>query len=195
MLSGSQKIHRQGQKDVTNRIVPTNIQKLLIVFYSLLKMTTGCQALASEPEQTNNPIKSIFTDKSNYMQCFSIPSGHRFAFKIHQPLEHLNLTISNKSMASIIEEHFHYADQYATMLEKKIEWMEFANKIRIQLYLVKNIQQNSGRILTAIALLAVIGKIIRYKTLVLILFGMYLIQPTQANKLTTLQGLHNPSIY
>jgi hypothetical protein len=81
------------------------------------------------------------------------------------------------------------------MLEKKIEQMEFANKIQIQLYLVKNIQQNSGQILTAIAQLAVIGKLIGYKTLVLILFCMYLIQPTQAKKLTTLQGLHNTLLY
>jgi hypothetical protein len=189
MLSGrsfSQKIRRQGQKDVTSRIIPTNIQKLLIVFYRLLKMTTGCHALALEPEQTNHPIKSIFTDKSNYMQCFNIPSGHQFAFKIHQTLKQLNMAISNKFMASIIEEHFHYADQYATMLEKKI---------RIQLYLVQNIQQNSGRILSALAILAVIGKIIGFKTLVLILFGMYLIQLTQAKKPTTLQGLHNTLLY
>jgi len=112
--------------------------------------------------------------------------GHQFAFKIHQTLKQLNMAISNKFMASIIEEHFHYADQYATMLEKKI---------RIQLYLVQNIQQNSGRILSALAILAVIGKIIGFKTLVLILFGMYLIQLTQAKKPTTLQGLHNTLLY
>jgi hypothetical protein len=81
------------------------------------------------------------------------------------------------------------------MLEKKIERMEFANKIRIQLYLVKNIKQNSGQILTAIALLAVIGQIIGYRTLVLILFTVYVIQPTQAKKPTTLQGLHNTLLY
>jgi hypothetical protein len=73
--------------------------------------------------------------------------------------------------------------------------MDFANKIRIQLYLVKNIKQNTGRILTAIALLAIIGKIIGYRTMVLILFGMYLIQPVQARKPTTLQGLHNTLLY
>ncbi len=78
------------------------------------------------------------------------------------------------------------------MLENKIDWMEFANKIRIQLNLVKNIKQNTGRILIAITLIAVVGKIIGYRTMVLILFGMYIIQPVQARKPTTLQGLHSP---
>jgi hypothetical protein len=98
-------------------------------------------------------------------------------------------------MASIIEEHFHYMDQHATMLEKKIEKMEFANTKRIQLYLVKNQNQNCGRILTALALLAIIAKLIGYKTLMLILFAIHLIQPAQAKKPTTLQGLHNTLLY
>jgi len=119
--SVGKKICGQGQKNVTSRIVPTNIQKLLIVLYSLLKMTTECHALVSEPESTNITIRSIFTDKSNYTQCFNIPSGHQFAFKIHQPLPQINLRISNKFMASKIEEHFHYMDLYSTMLNQKIE--------------------------------------------------------------------------
>jgi hypothetical protein len=81
------------------------------------------------------------------------------------------------------------------MLKKKIDWMEVADKIRIQLYLVKHIKQNTGWILIAIALLAVVGKIIGYRAVVLILFGVYLIQPVQARKPTTLQGLHNTLLY
>jgi hypothetical protein len=95
-------------------------------------------------------------------------------------------------MAPVLEKHLHYVDLYAVMLENKIDWMEFANKIRIQLNLVKNIKQNTGRILIAITLIAVVGKIIGYRTMVLILFGMYIIQPVQARKPTTLQGLHSP---
>jgi hypothetical protein len=173
--------------------IPTDFQKILILFYSH-KMTTGCHTLASEPENTNTTIKSIFTNNSNYTQCFNIPSGHRFAFKIHQPLKQLNLTISNKFMASIIEEHFYYADQYATIIEKKIEKMEFSNMKWIQLYLVKNLKQNCGRILTALVLLAIIRKLIGYKNLIA-LFAIHLIQPAQAKKPTTLQGLHNTLLY
>jgi hypothetical protein len=158
-------------------------------------MTTECYTLDSEPAHTNRTIKSIFTEKSNYTQCFNIPSRHRFAFKIHQPIPHLNLRITNKFMASILEEHFHYMDLYANFLNQKIERMEFANTKRIQMYLAKNIKENCGRILTALALLAVIGKIIGFKTLVLILFALKLMQPAQARKPTTLQGLHSALAY
>jgi len=77
-----QKISRQGQKDVTSRIVPTNLQKFLIIFYSLLKMTQGYYPQASEPEPTRTPIKSIFNNRSNYTQCFNILPSHQFALVI-----------------------------------------------------------------------------------------------------------------
>jgi hypothetical protein len=140
----SEKIRGKSQKNVLSRTFPTNIQKLLIIFYGLLKMTTECYALDSEPEPTNRPIKTIFTEKSNYTQCFNIPSGHRFAFKIHQSLPHINLRITNKLMALIIEEHFHYMDLYANFLNQKIEQMEFANTKQIQMYLAKSIKENCG---------------------------------------------------
>jgi len=191
----SKKIGGQSQKNVTGRTFPANFTKLVLIIYGLLKMTTKCCALDSEPEHTNKEIRSIFTDKSNYTQCFNIPSGHRFAFKIHQPLRQINLRFTNKFMASIIEEHFHYMDLYANYLNQKIERMEFANTKRIQIYLVKSLKENCGRILTALAPLAIIGKIIGYKSLILILFAMNLIQPAHAKKPTTLQGLHNTLLY
>jgi hypothetical protein len=104
-------------------------------------------------------------------------------------------TVSNKFVAAVFEKHLHYVDQYADMLEKKIEHMEFTNKIRIQLYLVKTIKGDIGRILIALALLAIAGKIFGYKTVVLVLFGIYIMQPVQAKKPTTLQGLHNTLLY
>jgi hypothetical protein len=125
----SQKIGRQGQKDVTGGIVPTDFQKFLIVFYSLLKMTTGCYSLALDPEPTKTPIKSIFSNTSNYTQCFNILPSHQFALMIRKPLKQLNLTILNKFMAAVLKEHLHHVDLYADMLEKKIDQMEFANKI------------------------------------------------------------------
>jgi len=62
---------------------------------------------------------------------------------------------------------------------------------RIQMHLAKSIKENSGRILTALAILGVTGKIIGYKMLVLILFAINLVQPTQAKKPTTIQSFHN----
>jgi len=73
--------------------------------------------------------------------------------------------------------------------------MEFANTKRIQIYLVKSLKENCGRILAALALLAVIGQLIGYKTLILVLFAINLIQPAQAKNPTTLQGLHNTLLY
>jgi hypothetical protein len=73
--------------------------------------------------------------------------------------------------------------------------MEFANTKRIQMHLAKSIKENCGRILTFIAILGVIGKVIGYKTLVLILFAINLVQPTQAKKPTTIQSLHNTLLY
>ncbi len=63
------------------------------------------------------------------------------------------------------------------------------------MHLAKSIKENCGRILMALAILAVIGKVIGYKTLVLILFAINLIQPTQAKKPTTIQSLHNTLLY
>jgi hypothetical protein len=63
------------------------------------------------------------------------------------------------------------------------------------MHLAKSIKENCGRILTALAILGVIGKVIGYKTLVLILFAINLIQPTQAKKPTTIQSLHNTLLY
>jgi hypothetical protein len=59
------------------------------------------------------------------------------------------------------------------------------------MYLAKSLKEICRRILTALAILAVIGKVIGYKTLVLILFAINLIQPTHAKNPTTIQSLHN----
>ncbi len=95
----------------------------------------------------------------------------------------------------MFEKHLHNLDQYADMLEIKIEHMEFTNKIRIQLYLVKTIKGDIGRILIALAILAMFFKIFGYKVTILVLFGMYIAQPVQAATSTTLQGLHNTLLY
>jgi hypothetical protein len=97
-------------------------------------MTTECYALDSEPDSTNRTIKTIFTEQSNYTQCFNIPSGHHFPLKIQQPLPHLNIRFTNKFMASILEEHFHYRDLYINFLNERLE---FANTKRIPIYLQK----------------------------------------------------------
>jgi hypothetical protein len=189
------KIRGQGQKNVFSRTFPANLTKLFVIFYGLIKMTTGCHPLESEPEENKEIIRTIYPPDSNYTQCFNIPSGHRFAFKIQAEIPHLNMIMNTKLVASVLEEHYHYMHLYEDFLTEKIRRMEFANTKRIQMHLAKSIKENCGRILTALAILGVIGKVIGYKTLVLILFVINLVQPTQAKKPTTIQSLHNTLLY
>jgi len=158
------KIGGQGQKNVNSRTIPTNFTKLLVIFYGLIKMTTGCHSLELEPENTKEIIRTIYPPGSNHRQCFNIPSGHRFAFKIHTELPHLNMVMNTKLVASVLEEHYHYMHLYEEFLTEKIRRMEFANTKQIQMHLAKSIKENCGRILTFIAILGVIGKVIGYKS-------------------------------
>jgi hypothetical protein len=187
----SQKIGGQGQKNVVGRTFPTNFTKLLVIFYGLIKITTGCHSLESEPENSKKEIRTIYPPGSNHTQCYNMPSGHRFAFKISTELPHLNMVMNTTVVASVLEEHYHYMYLYEEFLTEKILRMEFANTKRIQMYLAKSIKDNCTRILTFIAILGIIGKVIGYKTLVLIIFAINLIQTTEAKKPTTIQSLHN----
>ncbi len=158
-------------------------------------MTAGCHSLELEPENNKKEIRTIYPPGSNHTQCYNMPSGHRFAFKISTELPHLNMVMNTKVVASVLEEHYHYMYLYEEFLTEKIRRMEFANTKRIQMHLAKSIKDNCRRILTFIAILGVIGKVIGYKTLVLIIFAINLVQPTQAKKPTTIQSLHNTLLY
>ena len=137
-------------------------------------MTMGYHPLESEPEENKEVLWTIYLPNSNYTQCFNIPSGHRFAFKIQAEIPHLNMVMDTKLVASVLEEHYHYMYLYEEFLTEKIWRMEFANTKRIQMHLAKSIKDNCRRILTFIAILGVIGKVIGYKTLVLIIFAINL---------------------
>jgi hypothetical protein len=102
------KVSGQGQKDVISRIIPANLTKFLIVIYSLIKMTSGCYPLESEPEKKIKEIRTIYPPGSNHTQCYDMPSGHRFAFKISTELPKLNMVMNTKVVASVLEEHYHY---------------------------------------------------------------------------------------
>jgi hypothetical protein len=121
------KISGQGQKNVISRTVPTNLTKLFVIFYGLIKMTTGCHSLESETENNKEIIQTIYPPESNYTQCFNIPSGHQFAFKIQAEIPHLKMVMDTKLVASVLEEHYHYMHLYEDFLTEKIWRMEFAN--------------------------------------------------------------------
>jgi hypothetical protein len=121
------KISGQGQKDVISQIIPTNFMQFLVILYSLIKMTSGCHPLESE-------IRTIYPPGSNHTQCYNMPSGQRFAFKISTELPKLNMVMNTKVVASVLEEHYHYMYLYEEFLIKKIRRMEFANTKWIQIY-------------------------------------------------------------
>jgi hypothetical protein len=157
-------------------------------------MTAGCHPLESEPEIKTKEIRTIYPPGSSHTQCYNMPSGHRFAFKISTELPKLNMVMNNKVVASVLEEHYHYMYLYEEFIVEKIRRMEFANTRWIQIHLATSIKDNCKRILTLLTILMMIGKVIGYKTLVLIIFAINLIQPTQA-KPTTIQSLHNTLLY
>jgi hypothetical protein len=158
-------------------------------------MTSGCHPLESEPENKIKEIRTIYPPGSNHTQCYNMPSGHRFAFKISTELPKLNMLMNTKVVASVLQEHYYYMYLYEEFLVEKIRRMEFTNTKQIQMHLAKSIKHNCRRIWTFLAILMVIGKVIGYKTLVLIIFAINLIQPTQAKKPTTIQSLHNTLLY
>jgi hypothetical protein len=116
----SKKIGGQGQKNVIGRTFPTNFKKLLVIFYGLIKMTASCHPLESEPENNKKEIRTIYPPGSNHTQCYNMPSGHRFAFKISTELPHLNMIMNTTVVASVLEEHYHYMYLYEEFLTEKI---------------------------------------------------------------------------
>jgi hypothetical protein len=189
------KIRGQGPKDVISQIIPTNFTKFIVILYGLIKITSGCHSLESEPENKIKEIRTVYPPGSNHTQCYNMPSGHRFALKISTELPKLNMVMNTKMVASMLEEHFHYMYLYEEFIVEKIWQMDFAYNKRTQIYLVSIIKDNHRRILTYLTILMIIGKIIGYKTLVLIIFAINLIQPTEAKKPTTIQNLHNTLLY
>jgi len=111
-------------------------------------MTAGCHPLESVPESKIKEIRTIYPPGSNHTQCYNMPSGHRFAFKISAELPKLNMVMNNKVVASVLEEHYHYMYLYEEFLVEKIRRMEFANTKRMQIHLATSIKNNCKRILT-----------------------------------------------
>lgn len=73
--------------------------------------------------------------------------------------------------------------------------MEFGNKIWICLFVTKAIKDDAGRLLIAFLTLATLCKLFGFKITILLLFGVYIVQPIQAVPPTTLQRLRNNLLY
>jgi len=194
----SQKIGRQGQKNVIGGTIPSYFTKLFIILYGLVKMTSGCYTPESVPEKKIIEIRTVYPPGSNHTQCYNMPSGHKFAFKISTYLPQLKVNVNDTVLASVLEEYYHYAYLFEEELEEEVRKMEFAFTKRTQILLATIIKENNRKVLWTLfpylVLLALAANIFGYKAVLLIIFATNLIQTTQA-KPTTIQNLYKTLAY
>jgi hypothetical protein len=194
----SQKIGRQGQKNVIGGTIPSYFTKLFIILYGLVKMTSGCYTPESVPEKKIIEIRTVYPPGSNHTQCYNMPSGHKFAFKISTYLPQLKINVNDTVLASVLEEYYHYAYLFEEELEEEVRKMEFAFTKRTQILLATIIKENNRKVLWTffpyLVLLALAANIFGYKAVLLIIFATNLIQTTQA-KPTTIQNLYKTLAY
>jgi len=161
-------------------------------------MTSGCYTLESVPEKKIIEIRTVYPQESNHTQCYNMPSGHKFAFKISTYLPQLNINLNDTVLASVLEEYSHYAYLFQEELEEEIRKMEFAFNKRTQILLATIIKENNRKLLWTLfpylVLLTLVAKICGYKAVLLIIFATNLIQTTQA-KPTTIQNLYKTLAY
>jgi hypothetical protein len=141
----SQKIHGQSQKNVSGRVVPSHITKLFVIFYGLIKMTSSCRTLESVPEKKIIEINTVYPPSSNHTQCYNMPSGHKFAFKISTEIPQLNMTMNNTMVASVLKEYYHYAYLFCDELEEEVRKMDFTFKQRTQILLATIVKENNKK--------------------------------------------------
>jgi hypothetical protein len=139
----SKKVRGQGQKDVFNRTVPSHITKLVIIFYGLVKMTSGCRTLESVPEKKVIEIRTVYPPELNHTQCNNMPSGHKFALRISAEIPQLNLSLNHTVVASVLEEYYHYVYLYQDVLKEEIKRRDFAFNKRTQIQLASIIKDNN----------------------------------------------------
>jgi hypothetical protein len=192
-------IRGQGQENVFGGTVPSYLTKLFIILYGLVKMTLGCYTLESVPEKKIIEIRTVYPPEFKQPQCYNMPSGHKFAFKISAYLPQLNMNLNDTVLASVLEEYYHYAYLFQEEWEEEVRKMDFAFNKRTQILLATIIKENNRKLLWTLfpylVLLTLAAKIFGYKMVILIIFATNLIQQTQAEKPTTLQSLHNTLLY
>jgi hypothetical protein len=194
----SSKIGGQSQKNVFSRTVPTHFAKLLLILYGLVKITSGCYTLESVPEKQTVEIRTVYAPEFNQTQCYNMPSGHQFAFRISAFPPRINMNLTDTVLLSVLEKYHHYAYLFHKELEEEVRRKNFTFNKRTQILLATVIKENNRKLLRAlfpyIVLLALAGKLFGYKTVLLIIFATNLIQQTEA-KPTTIQNLYRTLAY
>ena len=196
----SSKIGGQGQKNVSSGTVPPHFTKLFLIFYGLIKITSGCHTLESVPEKKIVEIQTVYAPDFNQTQCYNMPSGHQFALKISAFPPRINMNLNDTVLLSVLEEYHHYAYLFHKELQEEVKRKNFILNKRTQILLATIIKENNRKLLLTLfpylVLLTLAGKLFGYKTVLLIIFATNLIQQTQAETTpTTLQSLHNTLLY
>ena len=196
----SSEIGGQGQKNVSSGTVSPHFTKLFLIFYGLLKITSGCHTLESVPEKKIVEIQTVYAPDFNQTQCYNMPSGHQFALKISAFPPRINMNLNDTVLLSVLEEYHHYAYLFHKELQEEVKRKNFILNKRTQILLATIIKENNRKLLLTLfpylVLLTLAGKLFGYKTVLLIIFATNLIQQTQAETTpTTLQSLHNTLLY
>jgi hypothetical protein len=196
----SSKIGGQGQKNVSSGTVSPHFTKLFLIFYGLIKITSGCHTLESVPEKKIVEIQTVYAPDFNQTQCYNMPSGHQFALKISAFPPRINMNLNDTVLLSVLEEYHHYAYLFHKELQEEVKRKNFILNKRTQILLATIIKENNRKLLLTLfpylVLLTLAGKLFGYKTVLLIIFATNLIQQTQAETTpTTLQSLHNTLLY
>ena len=196
----SSKIGGQGQKNVSSGTIPPHFTKLFLIFYGLIKITSGCHTLESAPEKKIVEIQTVYAPDFNQTQCYNMPSGHQFALKISAFPPRINMNLNDTVLLSVLEEYHHYAYLFHKELQEEVKRKNFILNKRTQILLATIIKENNRKLLLTLfpylVLLTLAGKLFGYKTVLLIIFATNLIQQTQAETTpTTLQSLHNTLLY
>jgi hypothetical protein len=189
----SKKICGQSKTNVVIRTLPITYYTKILLLCGLAKITSACHTLESVPEKTIVEIRTVYPAGSKHQQCYNMPSKHKLAFQISTYLPQQNMSLNEAALASILEEYSHYAHLFKEELKEGLRKMEFSINKRTQVLLAAIIKDNHHKLLKMLFpyLLSIIltAKILGYKTVLLIIFTSYMIQPTQA-KPTTIQNLY-----
>ena len=194
----SSKIGGQGQKNVSSGTVSPHFTKLFLIFYGLIKITSGCHTLESVPEKKIVEIRTVYAPDFNQTQCYNMPSGHQFALQISAFPPRINMNLNDTVLLSVLEKYHHYAYLFHKELKERVRRKNFILNKRTQILLATIIKENNRKLLWTLfpylVLLKLAGKLFGYKTVLLIIFATNLIQQTQARP-TTIQNLYKTLAY
>jgi hypothetical protein len=194
----SSEIGGQGQKNVSSGTISPHFTKLFLIFYGLIKITSGCHTLESVPEKKIVEIRTVYESNFNQTQCYNMPSGHKFALKISTVPPQIKMNLNDTVLLSVLEEYHHYAYLFHKDLQEEVKRKNFILNKRTQILLATVIKENNRKLLWTLfpylVFLTLAGKLFGYKTVLLIIFATNLIQPAQA-KPTTIQNLYKTLAY